>query len=72
MYGNLITKVIAGKNPQEAVMEVIKEKINAELGEAIKIIEEGNRIFAKKGKQRIYSEDGGITWKDETTGEEIK
>ena len=72
MYGNLITKVIAGKEPREAVTEVIQEKINAELGEAVKIIEEGNRIFAKKGNQRIYSEDGGITWKDEKTNEIIK
>jgi len=41
MYGNLIQKVIAGKTPQEAVTEVIKERINKELGEAIKVDEFG-------------------------------
>lgn len=72
MYSNLITKVIAGKEPREAVTEVIQEKLNTELGEAIKIMEENNRIFARKGSQRIYSEDGGITWKDEKTNEVVK
>lgn len=72
MYGNLTTKVIAGKEPRDAVTEVIKERLNVELGEAVKVVEEGNRIFANKGKQRIYSEDGGMTWHDEATGEEIE
>jgi len=32
MYGSLMEKVIAGKNPQDAVQEVITEKLTSELG----------------------------------------
>ena len=71
MYNNLIQKVIAGKEPREAVTEVIREKINAEFGEAIKIEKETNRIFATKEDQRIYSEDNGLTWYDEKTNKVI-
>lgn len=36
MYGSLIGKVISGKNPREAVDEVIREKISSEVEEAVK------------------------------------
>src|SRR3990167_1678605 len=70
MYGNLITKVIEGKNPRDAVTEVIKERLNTELEEIVKTENQTNRQYAKKGNQRIYSDDG-IIWYDEKTNEVV-
>lgn len=72
MYGNLIEKVIMGKEPRVAVNEVIQEKVFTEVEEAVKAEAEANRIFAIKGKQRIYSDDGGETWYDETTNKRLE
>jgi len=72
MYNSLIKKVIAGKEPKVAVTEVIQERLNTELNQAIKVEEEFNRMYAKKGNQRIYSDDGGNTWYDEKTNKVIK
>jgi len=65
---------IAKKDPKYAV-KLIKD-IQTEYEKPESVLPEtplaAKRIFAKKGKQRIYSEDFGNTWFEEGTDKEVK
>jgi len=67
MYGNLIMKVINGKNPQEAVVEVIKERLAKEMDEVSQSTDEQNPY---KEYPDAFNE-GGV-WKVIRNGKKYK
>lgn len=71
MYKQYMNKVSTGEDPGKAVSEIISMHLNQHLTEQAKT---PNRQYANnpQTKQRAYSDDGGVTWHDEKTGNLIK
>ncbi|MEI6831314.1 MAG: hypothetical protein WCK61_01255 [Candidatus Omnitrophota bacterium] len=71
MFKQYMQRVNTGEDPARAVSEIMSIHLDNHLSEEAK---KPNRQYAVNPgtKQKIYSEDGGIAWKDEKTGEVIK
>ncbi|MDD5015299.1 MAG: hypothetical protein PHW73_09430 [Atribacterota bacterium] len=71
MFKQYMQKVNSGSDPGKAVTEVLNTSLDEHLAEQAK---QPNKQYAtnQETKQRAYSEDGGVTWYDEKTGDLIK
>lgn len=71
MFKQYMQRVNTGEDPAQAVSEITATHLDNHLAEQA---QKPDRQYAVNPgtKQKIYSEDGGITWKDEKTGEVIK
>ncbi|MDD5476877.1 MAG: hypothetical protein PHG87_01495 [Candidatus Omnitrophica bacterium] len=71
MFKQYMQRVNTGEDPARAVSEIISTHLDNHLAEEAK---KPNRQYAVNPatKQKIYSEDGGLTWYDEKTNKPIK
>lgn len=71
MYRKLLDGISQGGEPEKVLAKVINDELEIQLENNLV---RSDRQYAtnQETKQRIYSDDGGATWKDEKTGEDIK
>ncbi|MFA5388865.1 MAG: hypothetical protein WC312_03825 [Candidatus Omnitrophota bacterium] len=71
MFKQYMQKISQGDDPGKAVTDIITLHLDNHLAEQAKY---PNRQYAinQETQQRIYSDDNGVTWRDEKTGELIK
>lgn len=71
MFKQYMQRINEGDDPAKAASEIISNHLDSHLVEQLN---KPSRQYATnpQSKQRVYSEDGGITWHDEKTGEVIK
>jgi hypothetical protein len=71
MFKEYAQRISQGDDPAKAVSEIISTHLDNHLAEEAK---KPNRQYAinPETKQKIYSEDGGLTWRDDRTNKVVK
>jgi len=71
MFKEYAQRISQGDDPAKAVSEIISTHLDNHLAEEAK---KPNRQYAvnPETKQKIYSEDGGLTWRDDQTNKVVK
>jgi len=75
MYESLIKKVQNGAPPEQALKEVVREKVSSEISEAAAKRAEsirGRLIAQNETGEEIYSDDNGKTWYYVKTGKRVE
>jgi hypothetical protein len=71
MYRRMLDASLEGKNLDNELAKVMEDEISLQLAEN-KAAPDRQFATNPQTNQRVYSDDGGLTWFDSKTGKEIK